>query len=255
MIIREKRRKGSFACVSKQAVNDPGLSLAAKGLILYAMDHAHDWDLVIDEITSHCLNGRDSVRAVTKELIEKGYMQESKRRSIDGRVSGFARDVSDAPIFNNLHRSPETGNQFPVDGEHKNAVKKSARASNKQCTPETGNQFPVAINNKEDLLFIRSQCDQVSSEAKKPREASEIWRAALNMLERDINRSSFNTWIRPLSFEFDALHRPCLICSDETSLFWVSSQWVGVIAEALSSVAGETITKEELIFSIREGEA
>jgi hypothetical protein len=55
-----------------------------------------------------------------------------------------------------------------------------------------------------------------------------------------------------LSFEFDALNRPCVIVPDDTALFWVSAHYVDVIAAALSSVLGREITKEAIIFSISE---
>ena len=59
--------------LSNAAVNDPELSLEAKGLLLIFLSNAPNWKIIMPEIISRSKNGRDAHYKVINELIKAGY--------------------------------------------------------------------------------------------------------------------------------------------------------------------------------------
>ena len=59
--------------LSNAAVNDPELSLEAKGLLLIFLSNAPGWKIIMPEIISRSKNGRDAHYKVINELIKAGY--------------------------------------------------------------------------------------------------------------------------------------------------------------------------------------
>ncbi|MEK5500957.1 hypothetical protein [Bacillus sp. FSL M8-0168] len=66
-------RKQAFTMLSNAAVNDPELSLEAKGLLLIFLSNAPNWKIIMPEIISRSKNGRDAHYKVINELIKAGY--------------------------------------------------------------------------------------------------------------------------------------------------------------------------------------
>ncbi|MCA1181408.1 hypothetical protein MH050_03390 [Bacillus licheniformis] len=66
-------RKQAFTMLSNTAVNDPELSLEAKGLLLIFLSNAPGWKIIMPEIISRSKNGRDAHYKVINELIKAGY--------------------------------------------------------------------------------------------------------------------------------------------------------------------------------------
>ncbi|TWN44931.1 hypothetical protein CHCC20488_2486 [Bacillus paralicheniformis] len=66
-------RKQAFTMLSNAAVNDPELSLEAKGLLLIFLSNAPGWKIIMPEIISRSKNGRDAHYKVINELIKAGY--------------------------------------------------------------------------------------------------------------------------------------------------------------------------------------
>ncbi len=234
---------------------DRNLDFRAKGILKYCLERSTDFDVTVIDLMRHTKEGRDSIRQGLEDLEKLGYFRKSRKQSFDGKFTGWTNDISADAIFKDENRKKagkrakrtEVGK---TDFGKSDFGKKAGKRAKRTEVGKTDFGKPD-LTNKE--LISCSYCpDQVSSASEKPRDAREVWAAAFALLDRDINRSSFNTWIRPLSFEFDALNRPCVIVPDDTALFWVSSQWVDVIADALSSATGQEVTKESIIFSIRE---
>jgi hypothetical protein len=96
MIFHAEKRSG-FLMVSKEAINDPRLSLKAKGLLCYLLSKPPDWVPRIEDICNHCCDGRDSVQSGLKELQEFGYAVLLVPRSESGKVSGREWSIFESP--------------------------------------------------------------------------------------------------------------------------------------------------------------
>lgn len=74
--------------MDKAPLNDPRLSLKAKGLLAYLLSKPPDWRPQIADICKHCREGRDSVQAAMQELRAAGYAVLLKENLSDGRLAG-----------------------------------------------------------------------------------------------------------------------------------------------------------------------
>lgn len=74
--------------MDKAPLNDPRLSLKAKGLLAYLLSKPPDWRPQIDDICKHCREGKSSIRAAINELRANGYAALLKDHGKDGQLSG-----------------------------------------------------------------------------------------------------------------------------------------------------------------------
>lgn len=113
-----------------------GLSLKAIGLFGYIVNKPDGWDFSIDGIKSQTRDGRDSVRAATRELEEVGFLKRSQERKPDGQMGGGIWLVFDKP------------SEKPTSGEATSGV---SRLSNTQIsnTRERGENTPTPSFDKQ----------------------------------------------------------------------------------------------------------
>lgn len=78
-------KNNRFVSIDKAFVNDPALSLSAKGLLLYCLSKPNNWSHNESDISHHCTNGRDSIRSATLELIAAGYIRKLQPKAINGQ--------------------------------------------------------------------------------------------------------------------------------------------------------------------------
>lgn len=67
-----------FAQVANQVLNDPNISLKAKGLFAYIQGKPDDWDFATNRMANESKDGPDSIYSGQKELIENGYLIRKK---------------------------------------------------------------------------------------------------------------------------------------------------------------------------------
>ena len=73
-LTRIKRvKQDKFTAVSNAVLKDRDLSLKAKGLLILVMSLQDDWDFTVKGLVSIVKEGRDSVYAGIRELIQAGY--------------------------------------------------------------------------------------------------------------------------------------------------------------------------------------
>ncbi|GHU56820.1 hypothetical protein FACS189442_5660 [Spirochaetia bacterium] len=81
---KQKNEKGEFFQMNNSAIQDPGLSWAAKGLLAYFLSLPETWDIHLTDLFVRSTNGRKPTQAAMNELIEAGYVVktqgENKRR-------------------------------------------------------------------------------------------------------------------------------------------------------------------------------
>lgn len=75
-------RKTNFTQVNNQMINDPKLTVEAKGLLMIFLSNSDDWNINMKEIISRSKNGRDAHYRMVKELIKEGYFARVEVRGI-----------------------------------------------------------------------------------------------------------------------------------------------------------------------------
>jgi DNA-binding MarR family transcriptional regulator len=85
MIYRKQHVRGSFISVDKDYVNDPDLSLGAKGLMTYLLSKNENWDFYIPDIMKHSKNKQIDISKCIKELEDCGYLFKYQKRKDTGK--------------------------------------------------------------------------------------------------------------------------------------------------------------------------
>ena len=71
--INARNRRRGFTTVLNQMLDDPMISLEAKGLLTILLSNKDDWKINMKEIINRSKNGRDAHYRVINELINSGY--------------------------------------------------------------------------------------------------------------------------------------------------------------------------------------
>lgn len=94
----QKDKNNPYVQIHKGFLEDPNLSLKAKGLLAYCMSKPDDWHFHVDQLTTVLKEGRVAIRAAFKELIEHGYCKRDQERT-KGQFAGCDYILSETKIF------------------------------------------------------------------------------------------------------------------------------------------------------------
>lgn len=86
-----------YTVIDNTCLQDPTMSLKAKGLYAYLMSLPEDWVLHQTELKRHFKDGKDSIRTAMNELIEKGYVTKTDTRNELGQIVDCTYLVYDTP--------------------------------------------------------------------------------------------------------------------------------------------------------------
>lgn len=87
-VIRPGGLPGSgFTLVANSWVRDPGMTLKARGLLVYLLSHAEGYRCSNAQQQRDCADGRDSVTSAREELIRLGYLVAVQARAEGGRFA------------------------------------------------------------------------------------------------------------------------------------------------------------------------
>lgn len=87
-IIRIAKRTNPFVMIDKSCLDDPRLSLKAKGLLAYLLSRPDNWSPKVSHLIKQSTDGRDSVYAALKELREYKYCYRKQIRE-GGKFAGY----------------------------------------------------------------------------------------------------------------------------------------------------------------------
>lgn len=82
------RIERNFGATPNKLLNDPRISLKAKGLYGYIQSKPEDWDFSVSGIAAQTLDKRDSVASGIKELEDYGWLAREQTRN-DGSFAGY----------------------------------------------------------------------------------------------------------------------------------------------------------------------
>jgi DNA-binding transcriptional regulator GbsR (MarR family) len=94
MLFRVQKDKANpYVMMNKSFFQDVELSAKAKGILGYILTLPDDWQIYLEEITTHFKDGIKSISNGVKELIERGYIVRETVRNEKGYYKGCIYDV------------------------------------------------------------------------------------------------------------------------------------------------------------------
>jgi hypothetical protein len=96
MTVVRRFHNSDFTIIPNRALNDPKLSIEAKGLLCWLLSRPHDWAFKLALIGPLLDIGRDKTERLFRELIEAGYVDRIQER-LDGRWAPVDYCVFDEP--------------------------------------------------------------------------------------------------------------------------------------------------------------
>jgi len=94
--------------IDKAPINNPHLSLRAKGLLAYLLSKPPDWRPQTLDICAHCKESPAVVRSAMQELAKSGHAVLIKESGVDGRMDGSRWAI---------YENPQTPNEIKVSTE------------------------------------------------------------------------------------------------------------------------------------------
>ena len=77
----KNKQKGGFTQIPNSILNNPVLSLSAKGLLAILLSNSKDWKIRITEIYRRSSNSEKSQRKPLNELVNYGYITQKKLKN------------------------------------------------------------------------------------------------------------------------------------------------------------------------------
>ncbi len=138
-IVRVKKDPGDFFLMSKEPIEDPGLSWKAKGMLAYLMSKPNDWQIWVNDLVKRATDGRDAVLSGLTELISQRYAAREQPRREDGTLG---------PVEYVVYESPQTAFPYTVKPLTDKPYTDNPTHTNNDCT--NNNQS----NNEEEGDFL-----------------------------------------------------------------------------------------------------
>jgi hypothetical protein len=173
-----KNKDNPYVQINKTCLNDPSLSLKAKGLLSYLLSKPDDWVVHRSEVLKHCTDGKDSLQTAIHELKNSGYLKIVPEKDKKGIIIGWATNVfespqtiltlvpitpeSDSPILDesSIKKFPESHN-FPVSNpESGNPDSGFSRSGESALTNNKNNLKLKNKNNTHDEIKLSNQRNQ-----------------------------------------------------------------------------------------------
>lgn len=124
-IIKHDTHLRCYTVMNNTCLQDPNMSMKAKGLYAYLMSLPEDWVLHQTELKRHFKDGRDSIRTAVNELIENGYVTKVDTRNELGQIVDCTYTVYEEPRVSK--ESPDT--EKPIT-ENPTSVNPSIQSTN-----------------------------------------------------------------------------------------------------------------------------
>jgi hypothetical protein len=97
IVKKAKNKDNPYAQIDKAMLNNPEISLKAKGLLSLLLSKPDDWETIIENLVNSSLDGWDSVKSGIRELDNYGYVIRKRVRNEFGEIIGSETIVYDEP--------------------------------------------------------------------------------------------------------------------------------------------------------------
>ncbi len=154
--------KKKYGVVPNELLNNPAISLRAKGLFAYLQSKPSEWRFSIKRISQQTREGKDAIRNALKELEKSGYLQRIPARNERGKWSGYDYVLAEKPLAENpTTEKPSTENPDTLskkDSSKKEVVKKIENINRRSQKPKTKNlKEKIRYNEKEGGYLLKSR--------------------------------------------------------------------------------------------------
>ena len=153
MIVRNPTKE-RYTVISNAALEDPRLSLKAKGLLAYLLTKPDGWKVVVSHLVKQSNDGRHAIESGLDELETFGYIRRSKQgHGTGGKFDSVDTEVHERPIggWPTQSRTPHVPLSEPSSPPH--PVEPFAETSNgsDQGLPDpTVSGYPSTVNPSTD---------------------------------------------------------------------------------------------------------
>ncbi len=139
MAILRKKLRQNYTVVANEIIRDATLTWKARGILQYLLHLPEDWEIHLQEIAKHSVDGYASFMSGIKELRSKGYFKTTKENGANGVV--YTHNVSDTKGF--FLNSDESPLAISASGK---SVSKSPLRETRSGKPAAGNQDLLSTN-------------------------------------------------------------------------------------------------------------
>jgi hypothetical protein len=98
MPILRKNHNNKYTIISNEFLQNPNISLKAKGLLCFMLSCSEEWKFSIDGLAACNKDGRSAVMSALDELEELGY-HKKERLYEDGKIKEWVYYISETPIY------------------------------------------------------------------------------------------------------------------------------------------------------------
>jgi predicted transcriptional regulator len=106
-----KDKDNPYVIMNKDFLENPNLSLKAKGLLSYLLSKPDNWKIIMEDLVKKSTNGRESVSSAIRELIEIGYIHRIQTRE-DNKFGPYEYHIYEQP-----RKSNEPADGIPTNGK------------------------------------------------------------------------------------------------------------------------------------------
>jgi hypothetical protein len=93
--------KSRYGIAPNELLNDPEISLKAKGLFTFMQAKPDEWDFSVARIAKQCKEGKEAIQHALQELEKAGYLKRTSCKNSDGTWDGYDYLLSDLPLAGN----------------------------------------------------------------------------------------------------------------------------------------------------------
>ena len=131
-----------YTVIDNTCLQDPTMTLKAKGLYAYLMSLPEDWVLHQTELKSHFKDGKDSIRTAMTELIENGYVTKTDTRNDLGQIVDCTYVVYDTPKGEPNTETPIAENPTSVNPPIQSTNNNKVLSNTNLCSTEEVEEKP-----------------------------------------------------------------------------------------------------------------
>lgn len=113
-----------YFLMRRDTAQDTNLSFEARGMLAYLLSKPSDWMLVISDLMRAGQCGRDRVRRILRELLDKGYAVRTAQRGEDGRYSTVDYAVYESPQTEKPSTDNPALDNLPLQSNEENRIQK-----------------------------------------------------------------------------------------------------------------------------------
>lgn len=133
MIIRAEKNQ-NYSTIANFALNDPNLSLKAKGLWAFIMSKPNDWNISSRGLESQLKESRNAIMGILRELEKAGYLKRGTIRNKNGKYSQGENTMYEKPWLENPTTANEatyinTDNKLNTENKEKKEKKEKTQFS------------------------------------------------------------------------------------------------------------------------------